>query len=92
MKPLATGFISGITHVSTCKIDQVMKKEKIDPHPDTEWLFGCLIKSNRKCTTLLVFPSSLSITVIRAKVSKLQIKVACYDKENFTLRDIMRFS
>ena len=72
-----------------------MKKEKFDTslHPDPEWSFGCLIKCNRKCTTLPVLPSSLSITVIRAKVSELQIKAFCYDKEeNFTLSDIMRSS
>ena len=49
------------------------------------------MKCNRKCTTLQFLHSSLSITVIRAKVSKRQIKLVCYDKEeNFTLCGIMQ--
>ena len=74
---MSTAFHRGLTHVSTCKINEVMKKEKFDTslRPDPEWSFGCLIKCNRKGTTPPVFPSSLSITVIRAKVSEIQIKM-----------------
>ena len=39
------------------------KKFDTSLYPDPEWLFGCLIKCNGKCTALPVLPSNLSITV-----------------------------
>ena len=84
----------GMLHMSLhAKLTKLWRKKKFDtsPHSDPEWIFGCLIKCNRKCTTLPVLPSSLSTTVIRANVFELQIKAVCYDKEeNFILCDIMR--
>ena len=61
--------------MSTCKIDQIMKKEKFDtsPDPDPEWLFEC----NRKCAPLPALYTSLSITLIRLKISELQTKEVC---------------
>ena len=88
---MSTAFHRGTTHVSTCKIGK--KKFETSLHPDPEWLFGCLIKCNRICTALPVLNSNLLITAIITKVSELEIKVVCYDKEeNFTLCDIMRSS
>ena len=76
---MSTAFDRGITHVSSCKIDQVMKKEKFNtsPDPDLEGLFGCLIKCNRKCAPLPGLHTSLSVTLIRVKVSELQTKEIC---------------
>ena len=55
----------------------ILKKNDTSPDPDPEWFFGCLIKCNRKCTTLPVLPTSVSITLIWVKVSELQIKAVC---------------
>ena len=76
---MSTAFHRGIKHVSKSKIDQGMKKEKFDrsPDPDPEWLFGCLINCNGKCTTLIALHTSLLITLIRTNVSELQIKTVC---------------
>ena len=76
---MRTAFHRGITHVSMYKIDRVMNKEKFDtsPDPDPEWLFRCLINRNRKCTTLPVLHTSQSISLVRVKVSELQIDAVC---------------
>ena len=76
---MSIAFHRGITHFSTCTIDQVMKKEKFDtsPDPDPEWLFGCLINCNRKCAPVSALHTSLSITLIRVKVSEVQTKEVC---------------
>ena len=74
-----------------------MKKKKIfDTYPDSypERLSARLIKCNSKTITLPALYIKLSITLIRATVSELQIQKFCiYDKEkNFTFCDIMRSS
>ena len=53
MKPLITAFHRGITHISMCRIDKVMKKEKNDTNPDSyrELLSACLINCNSKSMT-----------------------------------------
>ena len=82
---MSTAFHRDTTRLYMQNQPSYEERKKLDtcPDPHPKWLFGCLIKCNRKCTNLPVVPSIPSIIVIRAKVSKLQIKVICYDKEDF---------
>ena len=69
--------------------------KKFDTHldPCPKRLPARLTKCNSKSATLPALRIELSITLIRVKVSELQIQKVLYDKEeNFTLCDIMRSS
>ena len=79
MKPQNTAFLRGITHVSTCKTDKVMENEKFDAYPDPypKHLSARLTNCNSKSTTLPALRIKLSITLIRAVVSELQIQKIC---------------
>ena len=45
-----------------------IEKENLDkyPDPDSEWLFGCLMNCNRKCTTLPALRTSQGATLVQA--------------------------
>ena len=66
-----------------CKTDKFMEKlwrtKKFDAYPDQypKWLSARLTNCNSKGTTLPDLRIELSITLIRAKVSKLQIQKIC---------------
>ena len=61
------------------KTDKVMENKKIDAYPDPypKRLSAHLTKCNSKSTTLPALHIKLSITLIRAKASELQIQKIC---------------
>ena len=79
-------------HVELIKLQ---RKEYFDTNldPDPEWWSTRLINHNSKSTTVSALCIKLSITLIRAQISELQMEKFCVCvKENFTLCDIMRSS